>query len=589
MARTKPNPPDPTPPANVLPFPPPSAPSANSANSHTLPSYNALTSSARLVEPSRANNPQYQEWQTQAWNFYDALEQLSYAVSWLSNMVSRVRLVAAELPPGADEPVLLPADHPASQLIARLAGGTGGQARMMKEFTIHFSVPGECWLVGESPDPQTNLPGAPAEETWTIYSADELRTARRKNPGFGAANGLLRNERSTSGPTDVYEVRVGEGTNESNQPWRILSPNSVVIKCWNAHPRWGWRADSPTRHAMRACVELDLINKRIMAMILSRLANNGIVLYDKSRMSFPGPPDPADPTRSTPGDFAQMLVDVAKSAMSDVASPASCIPIPIGFDIPDLTNVDPKLLMQHLSFSEGVDEKILALRDNAITQLATAIDLPASILLGNGSQNHWTASQAEESAIKVHVTPVVELITYSLSIGYMTPMLKTLNQPLVGPLGGRIMVWYDPSEITTRPDKSENAIAAYDRQEITGTTLRREIGVDEDDAPGLAEQVRMLLRKQATLGSIEALQVLNGDLTLADLVPTGDPGVRADTDGTNPADATQDDSTATGRPPGAPDRPPGPARGGQGPQPPGGNTPSSQPRNSRPSDTRPSA
>ncbi len=511
--------------------------------------YNALTASARLLptDADRAYTPRYDQRQNQAWDFYDGLEAISYGVNWMAKMAAKVRLVAAEVVPGRGEPVLIEdPQHPANLAMARLAGGVGGQATLLYDMTVHFAVPGICWVVGERPisdptilsDPKspyrsaTYRAEAPDEETWTVYSADGLRVSNKRTRG---SDGVSRH---------FYEVRVGgppgssadsagtggNGPGGDDRFWRPLSPDSLVVKCWTPHPRYHWLPTSPTIRGLGACVELDLVNKRIMAMILSRLASNGVLLYDKERMSLPprtNPNDPADAANS-PGDLAQIFVDVAKMAIADPASPAACIPIPIGFSVPDLTDVDPKLLMQHLTFGEGMDDKLLKLRDSAIQRVATAVDLPPEILMGMGDLNHWGANQVEDSAAKINVTSVVEQECCSLTVGYLYPMLSAADSSRIGPHGGRIIVWYDPSNIEDDKDKSENTTAAYDREEVSGKTLRREIGIDETDAPTQDEQINMLLRKMARQGSIEALQVLAGVIELKDVVPTAAPGVRPD-------------------------------------------------------------
>lgn len=549
------------------------APADVGASIHKLPSYNPLVSSARLLAgpvngvTAYSENPQYDQWQNVAWDFYNTLEHLSYGVGWLAKMVSQVRLVAAEVVPGRDEPIpMTDPNHPAVAAVTRLCGGTGGQAQLMKKFTIHLSVPGVCWLVGEEPitDPTmlTNPKSPffqpyragllPDEEVWRVYSARELRKSSKKWMG-----------------QQYYEIRVSGpgGSNQDNSGsdskwWRPLNPTSMVVKCWSADSQYGWMPTSPTKNALGACTELDLVNKRIMAMILSRLASNGVLLYDKERMSLPvrtNPNDPGDAANS-PGDLAQVFVDVAKQAIADPASPSACIPIPIGFSVPELTDVDPRLLMQHITFGEGVDSNLLKMRESAINRVATGIDLPAEIILGMGRLNHWGASQVEQSATKVDVTSIVESITYSLTIGYLYPMLDAADvaDPRVGPNGGRVIVWYDPGKLKNRPEKSAEMAGAYDREEVTGTALRREIGAEEADAPTLSEQINMLLRKQARQGSIEALQVLNGDIKLGDVQSTASPGVRPD-----------NAPTDTPKPPTSPSRP-------------GGDTPGPVPRTKDP-------
>jgi hypothetical protein len=65
----------------------------------------------------------------------------------------------------------------------------------------------------------------PGEEEWTFRSADELRVSR--NGG--------------------YEVREGE---DNRSGWRQLGSDSVVVRVWDPHPRFGWRADSAARHGL---------------------------------------------------------------------------------------------------------------------------------------------------------------------------------------------------------------------------------------------------------------------------------------------------------------------------------------------------
>lgn len=468
-----------------------------------LPSYNAVVASARPVLPQKKLTFQYDSWQSQAWDYYDRIGEFESAVNWKANSVSRVRLVAAELSGIGEEPVPLDSDHPAAQAMERFAGGTGGQAQLMREITIHDSVVGEGWLVGEADDVMG--------EHWFVASADELRS-NAKGTGF--------------------ELRIGE---DDRKGWRPLDGNASVIRIWNPHPRYGWRANSDAFHALGALLELDLISKRIIAEIISRLTSNGVLLYDKQRLSLPSanqPPDGADQV----DPFAQMFVDVASRGVQDPVSAEATIPIPIGFDLGDATDIDPKLLMQHIKFSEFMDDKLLAERDSAVKRLATSLDMPPEQLLGMGDLNHWGAWQIEESGIKIHISPTVERFAYGITTGFLHPYLKAAEQPLTGPNGRPVVVWYDPSEITVRPDRSTNTLAAYDRNEVSGEVLRREIGLSEDgDAPTPAQRrewvENFLARQPATAAGV--LAAMGGD------------DVQTDQDGaeTEPVDDGQDAGT----------------------------------------------
>lgn len=495
-----------------------------------LPAYNSVVASATVLKPQKSLSPQYDSWQEQLWDYYDTIGEFESAVSWKANSLSRVRLLAAELSSSGEEPEPL-TEGPAAEIMERFAGGTGGQAQLMREMVTHLSVPGEGWMVGEAGDPKTGA--VEGEEHWFVASANELRV-------------------STKGGS--FELKTGEGRDD----WRQLNSNSMVVRVWQPHPRYSYLATSDARHAIGAMLELDLINKRIIADITSRLASNGVLLYDKERLSFgqtQNTPVPDDAEK--PDQFAEMFVTVAGRGIADPMSPEAVIPIPIGYSLGEgLAGIDPKLLMQHISLGGSLDPKLLEQRSSAIKRLATNLDIPADVLLGLGDMNHWSAWNVEESGIKIHIAPTAELISYSLTTGYLRPMLQAQSAPLVGPRGNPIVVWYDPSEITVRPDRSQSTIAAYDRLEVPGRVLRRELGLSEEGDAPTPEELRELIGRYLVRQPTTSLTALanmdpSGRVTVdgaEDVVPTT--GTIADAGGEQ--SPTEADTGATA---GAPDQP----------------------------------
>jgi hypothetical protein len=411
-----------------------------------LPAFGTtLVASASVLSPARAYNPQYNSVQDQLWDYYYRLEEFSAAVNWKGNALSRVRLLAAEYIPGGDEPLPI-AEGPAADAVARLAGGIGGQSQLMKLMGVHYNVPGEGWLVGHEDED--------GEEIWAVYSADELRVREK-----------------------VYQLRVGE----SQRAWETLGPDTMVVRFWRPDERYSYRATSVAAHALGSMSELDLINKRIVAETVSRLASNGILLYDRGKLSFPQTANPSGVEGQDP--FAQVLVEVASRGIKDAMSAEAALKLPVGVDLGDNTETKLADVMMALDLSNPIDDKLIAHRESAIRRLATALDLPSDILLGVSGMNHWGAAQVEESGIKLHIAPDAEMICHALTKGYLTPVLRAGGHELVGPNGGRIVMWYDPSEIVQRPDKSDAAILAYDRMEINGPAMRRETGFSESDKP----------------------------------------------------------------------------------------------------------
>lgn len=455
----------------------------------TRPGSGALTASASpppaltaAAAPPRTAAAQFlrhtEKWQDEVWRYYDNLGEFNYGVWWLSNMLSRVRLRAARLQPDTDEPEIL-TEGPAAELMKSFGGGVAGQAEIMKRITVQLSVPGEGYLIGEEVD---------GVENWTVRSVDEIR--------------------SQSGTYYVMD----ETSVNTGQDWRPLAPDNLVHRVWRPHDRYYHLADSPSRSARDIMRELELVNRKIVAEYLSRLASAGL-LGIPDDITFPVREEFAD----QPNPLVAEFIEIAAQAIEKPGTASSVIPIPITGPAESIEK------LRHIDFTLKIDEKVIEKRDSAIKRLATKMDMPAEILLGMGDVNHWGAWQLEEGALKTHIAPVAELISGSFTRGYLLPRLKASGEDVTD-----IVVWYDLSELALRPDRSGNALDAYDRLEISGEALRRELGFDEDDKPDdaqLTEQALKVIIHTLPSGAASALSQLTGE-KVAQIVPVSpqDPG-----------------------------------------------------------------
>lgn len=446
-----------------------------------LPSFNTVVASAMIIPPRRMYEPKYDSVQDTLWDFYMSLEEFAAAVHWKANLLSGIRLVAAEFIPGDDEPKIIDSG-PAADAVANFAGGPGGQTQLLGEMGIHLNVPGEGWVCGFYDDND--------EEQWRVFSADEIRI---KN--------------------NVYQYRVGEGRND----WVPLGDDAVVIRFWRPDPRHGWRALPRAAHALGAMTELDLINKRIMAETASRMASNGMLIYDKSRLSIGEPNAPGD--HLTPDPLAVALVDVGSRGMKDPLSAEATIKIPFGVD----RGEDDRPLSDYvypLDLSNPISERVLDQRESAIRRIASVLEMTTERLTGMNDLSHWGQAQVEESGIQVYVAPDMELIVHAFTTGFLVPYLDALGAPTTGPNGGKIVVWYDPSNIIQRPDRSGVATEAYDRMELSPKAYRREIGMSEGDAPTpeeLDEMTDKLQRRNVTTEVVETGDDVEESVTSAPL------------------------------------------------------------------------
>jgi len=176
-----------------------------------------------------------------------------------------------------------------------------------------------------------------------------------------------------------------------------------------------------------------------------------------------------------------MYADVVTAAISDPESPAAQSPIILR--VP----ADKVGAFQHFTFDSPHAARSEGLRQEAIRRFATAVDLPAEVVLGLADSNHWTAWQIQDSAQKLHIEPTLEALCHSLTVGFLHPALAALGLP------ADHIVWYDTSELSVAPDRSGAANDVYDRGGLSLRSLRREAGFDEADAPTEEERQESLL------------------------------------------------------------------------------------------------
>ena len=427
---------------------------------------NAITAAAAPVASPRTELIRNTDgWQEEVWGYHDTLGEFRYATDWEAKRLSRVRLYAAKLEPDADEPVRAKAGT-GVDLMTAFAGGPAGQAQIMSGLATQLRVPGEGYLIVE------NVGGI---EQWSVRSIDEVRVARQR-----------------------YEV-IDETSPQSGNNWRPLAQDSMApIRVWRPNKRWHHLADSPTRAARSTMRELELVNRHIIAQYLSRLASAGVVLFP-NEVTFPAKEEFAD----APDPFVAEWIENAAEAIRTPGTAAGVVPMPIKVPAEFVDKI------KHLDFTLKIDEKIIEKRDSAIKRLASQLNVPAEVLLGMGDLNHWNAWISDETSLKVDVAPDAELICQAITTGYLQPRLKASGVED----WAQWVVWYDMSELTLRPDRSDDAFAAYDRLEISGAALRRETGFNEADAPNdeeLKNQALKVIIKTLPSGAGSALSTLIG-------------------------------------------------------------------------------
>ncbi len=414
----------------------------------------AVTAAARLFTEyqnpgtrSLLNTTAYED---ELWSFYDTLGEFGAFVDWMARAMSRVRLVAAEEVPG-DEPAPL-TSGPAADLVGDFYGGTAGQAAFMEAIVPQLLVPGQGFLLPERWSPEVPLMLA----DWSVQSTKTFRETTAR----GA------------------EVQIAPGE------WRTLLPDALPVRIWVPNPQFPYLARSPAFAALPIMRTIDLINKRIIAELLSRLVMNGI-LWVPSEGQLPVSPAYAD---QEDGFWAELL-DIAGKNMRNHGSALAAIPMPVRFPAEFIEKI------KHQKWSEPFDEQLLAERAAELARLAKSLPLSAERQEGFADANHWNGFLVNEDDVKISIAPLAEIIAAGATTGFLQPMLAVAGEPLVGPGGGRLLMWPDYAELNAQPDNREAFRELYDRGEVSGVALRRESGASESDKPTPEEQREMILLK----------------------------------------------------------------------------------------------
>ena len=483
----------------------------------------------------KASIGKQQAWQEDAWRYYDEIGELRFGSSWIANAMSRVNLVAATAPSGpGDEPTPVDLDDPtfdavdrrAAEIVATMAGGVATQGQILAAMGLHLTIAGLCWLVIE-PDPDD--PFSDVHTRWEVYSSDEVKSS---------ADGTIL-------------IRASE------REWRNVHPDGIVVKVWRRHPRRSWEPDAPTHGVLGVLREIHLLTMHIQATAQSRLAGAGLLALPSEAVFPPGQGpqtsqsvDPDDENLTAPEDtFVDTLVEAMTVPIVDRGSAAAVVPLVV--KIPG-EHVDK---IRHISFATPFDDRVLELLDGAIKRLALGMDIPPEILTGTSGMNHWGAWQVQEESITLHIEPLSETVVHAMTIGYLRPAL--LAEGFSEADVNRVMVWYDTTDLRTRPDRSAGAREAYDRNELSGAALLREFGLSVDDAPTPEEKREKVLLSivrgaptlapalLAELGYLAAAPVPVSPIPAAD-VAAGDIDLTPDTPPAAPAEQSMPDTAPAG-------------------------------------------
>lgn len=419
-------------------------------------------------------------WQTEAWEYYDAIGEVKYALSLVANVLSRLRLYAARVEDPSQAPVPATADTPAGgaaiAALAKLDSAFGGQPGLLRDAGLNLAVAGECYLVQRPPR------AFPARaESWDIRSVDELTV-------------------SASGEATITTRRDGDASSKFRLP-----KDAFVARIWRPHPRYSDEADSSMKGILDNCAELLLLNRTFRATARSRL--NAGMLYLPDGMGVTASPDPdlteddadpADPqfaSLSQPeedmDDFEESLVEAMSTPIADEDSASAVVPLLVRGP----AELADKIKL--IKFERSFDPALAVRADRVLDRIMQGIDVPKDVVSGLANVKYSNAVQIDESLYKAHIEPLALLLCDALTVVYLHPHLESRG---ISPEEiSRHVIWFDASEVTTRPNQADDADTGYTNHALSGSAWRRAHGFTDDDAPDPTEVAIRLLIEHPTI------------------------------------------------------------------------------------------
>jgi hypothetical protein len=409
-----------------------------------------VTDPSKVFRSTMAGIVSRDDWQRLAWDAYDEVGELRYYVGWRSSSCSRVRLIASDIDPETGAPTGGTDNKQAAAVVTSIAAGQLGQSQLIRRATECLTVPGEVWLAIIQTD---------TGERWLAVNGEEIHKT---------ANGT--------------EIDLPEG---GRHP--VSMPADSLVRVWNPRPRRASEPDSPVRACLDSLSEIVRTTKTITNAAQSRLIGNGIVCLPQEislpPVNFPaaqGQPNPAPLPDGRPAvqQLQELLWENANRAVEDPNSMAALIPI--------LLTAPAEYIKEivHLRFDNTVTDTAIKVRNDAISRLAMGLDVSPERLLGLGTQsNHWSAWQIADEDVQLHIAPVMETLCQALNDN----ILKVIFQR-EGVDPTRFMLWYDTSELTADPDRSDAAEAALAAGTITSDAYLEYRGLDVGRAPDLTTE-----------------------------------------------------------------------------------------------------
>lgn len=455
-----------------------------------------VASAERIKLDQTVYDRPYSEWQTAAWNAYEAVGEVHYGFGFVASVMSRIRLFPAVVV-GPNEPPVetgraVDDDEAGGQLIdSTLAADAeavftelSDMPGMVRSFTLNTLSVGEV-LLCQLPIGEPAKPGEEPTKKWSFRSTDEI------------------------------QVRVGGAilTPMRGQAAQVnLPPETYIARVWKQHPRYSAQPDSSLLAVADSIEELLMLQRLVRSATRSRLNAGLLFIPDgitaSSATITPDPTDEVDENGMPEGavvdpggTFLAELMDSMVTPISDEGSASAVVPM-LATGPGELGNQ-----IVHKTFERSSDQWLVDRTERALERILQGLDIPKEIVSGLKDVKFANALVIDENLYKASIEPLCLMLADALTTVFLRPLLRAMGH--TEDELEKLVCWYDPSDIVTKPNAADDANEGYDRFLLGPDAWRREHGFPETDAPSEQELAFMLLTQKGQLPEDVTASLLN--------------------------------------------------------------------------------
>lgn len=408
--------------------------------------------------------PPATDWQSFAWEYFRTLPEVGYPAAVTSSKLGRYKLGLTNGMTGDRQDIRSDAlGDLARQILWWLTGETGNFAPMTSRWGMISPVVGEA-LILTTEDRDYGM----ATEV-----VDRSEMQRERKLVGNSYRDVWKRQATTGGDSVELDPAV-----------------TTVHRVWVPGRRSG-DAFSPMAYLGDSCRLLTDMYGYLEGLMKSRLARNGILFVPSSLTVTTPQPVPDGTMQNIPDPMLRQIVYSMMTNLRRRNSASDAVPIMMRG--PDVSGEKIKWITMDANLAESD----MRLRNELREEIAGGLWLPQEFASGKGlgDANHFSSWAVKETAKTDFYDPMMASLADALSLVWLRPLISALfnSGQAVPP---EVQFWRlvpDDSVVDMPADRTRLAGELRDRTGvISDSSLRREAGFNETDAPDPDEYVRQL-------------------------------------------------------------------------------------------------